>query len=126
LNQVSEIGKFLDPLADRVAIVAAVAGGLAAGVVPGIIAIPLLVRETVVAFGALYLVRRLDRNVEVKYLGKVATFIVYGAIPSFYLAAAGTDVFEPIAWVTGVAGLILYYVVTVDYGRDVIHELRAS
>ena len=34
-NQVSEIGKFLDPLADRVAIVAAVIGGLVAGVVPG-------------------------------------------------------------------------------------------
>lgn len=126
LNQVSEIGKFLDPLADRIAIVAAVAGGLVAGVVPGLIAVPLLVRETIVALGALYLVRRVGRNVEVKYLGKVATFVVYGAIPSFYLAAAGTDAFEPIAWITGVIGLILYYIVTVDYGRDVMRELRTS
>ncbi len=126
LGQVSEVGKFLDPLADRVAIVAAVAGGLIAGVVPTLIAIPLLLREAVVALGALYLVRRLHRNVEVKYLGKVATLIVYGAIPSFYLAEAGVAWFGPIGWVSGVIGLILYYVVTIDYGRDVIAQLRTS
>jgi cardiolipin synthase len=120
LNQVSEIGKFLDPLADRIAIVAALVGGLIAGVVPGIIGWLLLIREIVVAVGALFVVRRLGRNVEVKYLGKVATFIVYGAIPSFYFAAAGTEVFEPIGWVSGIIGLVLYYAVTVDYGRDVI------
>ncbi len=126
LGQVSEIGKFLDPLADRVAILAAIVGGLIAGVVPALIGVPLLIREIVVAIGALYLVSRLDSNVEVKYLGKVATFIVYGAIPSFYLAEAGTEVFRVVGWVTGVAGLVLYYIVTVDYGRDVIARMRAS
>ena len=124
LNQVSEIGKFLDPLADRLAIVAAVVGGLIAGVIPAIIGWLLLVREVVVAAGALYVVRRLGRNVEVKYLGKLATFIVYGAIPSFYLAASGLDVFEPIGWVSGIIGLLLYYAVTVDYGREVITAAR--
>ena len=78
------------------------------------------------ALGALILVRRLGENVEVKYLGKVATFVVYGAIPSFYLAAAGINGFEPVAWVSGIVGLVLYYVVTVDYGRDVAAKLAAA
>lgn len=128
LNQVSEIGKFLDPLADRAAIVAALIGGLVAGVIPGLIAWPLIVREAVVAAGALYLVRRLERNIEVKYLGKVATFVVYWAIPAFYLAAAGVAVgfWEPFGWVTGVVGLVLYYVVTFGYFTDLRTELRAA
>jgi cardiolipin synthase len=126
LGQVSEIGKFLDPLADRTAIVAAVIGGLIAGVVPGLIAWPLLIREAVVAVGALLLIGRLKENVEVKYLGKLATFIVYGAIPAFYLASAGVEIMEPIAWISGVIGLVLYYAVTIDYARDVLAKLNAQ
>ena len=34
LDQVSEVGKFLDPLADRIAIIAAVIGGLISGYLP--------------------------------------------------------------------------------------------
>jgi cardiolipin synthase len=121
LHQVSEIGKFLDPLADRAAIVAAVVGGLIAGVLPPAIGWPLVAREVVVAAGALFVVGRLDRNVEVRWLGKTATFIVYFAIPAFYLAAAGVvaGFFEPFGWITGVVGLILYYVVTWHYVGDV-------
>jgi cardiolipin synthase len=127
LNQVSEIGKFLDPLADRAAIVAALIGGIIAGVMPGIIAWPLIVREAVVAIGALFVVRRLDRNIEVKYLGKVATFIVYWTIPAFYLSAAGVAVgfWKPFGWVTGVVGLALYYAVTYFYFQDIRSELRS-
>lgn len=121
LDQVSEIGKFLDPLADRAAIVAAVVGGLIAGVLPPLIAWPLMVREVVVGAGALFLVGRLERNVEVRWLGKMATFIVYFSIPAFYLAAAGVAVgfFETFGWITGVVGLVLYYVVTWQYAQDV-------
>jgi cardiolipin synthase len=58
LNQVSELGKLLDPLADRLMIASALIGGLIAGVVPGLIAWPLLVREVLVALGALLLATR--------------------------------------------------------------------
>jgi len=127
LNQESEIGKFLDPLADRAAIAAALVGGIMAGVLPGLIAWPLIAREAVVALGALYLVGKLRRNVVVKKLGKAATFMVYWSIPAFYLAAAGVGrwFFEPFGWVTGVIGLVLYYVVTFDYIGDLRDELSA-
>ena len=83
LNQVSEVGKFLDPLADRMMIASALIGGLLKGVLPSIIGWPLLVREASVGIGALYLARRGGGKLDVRWLGKVATFFLYGAIPSF-------------------------------------------
>jgi hypothetical protein len=63
----------------------------------------------------------------VRYLGKLATFLLYGAIPAFYLAA--TDfipwLWEPVAWVTSVSGLALYWYVTIGYLGDARTALRA-
>ncbi len=121
LGQTSEIGKFLDPLADRLAIFAAVAGGLAAGVLPAWLGWPLLIREVVVGAGALYLLTRLKTNVQVRQMGKAATFIVYGAVPSFYLAGAGIepDFWRLIGSLTGAVGLFLYLWVTWQYMGDI-------
>ena len=37
LNQVSEVGKILDPLADRIAVAAGVIAGLVTGYLPGVV-----------------------------------------------------------------------------------------
>ncbi len=120
LNQVSEVGKVLDPLADRLMIASALLGGLVAGVLPLVIGIPLLAREILVGLGALYMGARGARTVEVRYLGKLATFLIYGAIPSFYLDAAGIVpwMFGSAAWISGAVGLFLYYWVGIEYVRD--------
>lgn len=125
LNQVSELGKALDPIADRLMIVSAVVGGLIVGVVPGWIGIPLLLREAIMAIVALALVARGAGTLPVRKFGKWATFIIYGAIPSFYLA--GADFFEafflPLAWVFGVIGLTLYWYVMFQYIGDARQRL---
>ena len=119
LNQVSKVGVFLDPLADRLMIASAIVAGMIAGVLPLVIGIPLILREVGVGLGALVYAGK-GGEIEVRYLGKLSTFLLYGAIPSFYLAAAGIapDLFAPPAWIAGVVGLILYYWVAVLYVGD--------
>ncbi len=127
LNQVSELGKALDPIADRLMIVSAVVGGLVVGVVPGWIGIPLLFRELIMAGVALLLILRGGGTLPVRKLGKWATFIIYGAIPAFYLAGADvwTNLFLPIAWISGVLGLALYWFVMFQYIGDARDRLSA-
>lgn len=126
LDQVSEFGKFLDPLADRAMIASALLGGLLKGVMPGIIGWPLVAREVLVGLGALYLAARGAGKLEVREEGKRATFLLYGAIPSFYLGAAGVApwLFTTAGWITGVVGLVLYYQVGFLYARDIRRRFR--
>jgi cardiolipin synthase len=120
LNQVTKLGKALDPVADRLMIVSAVVGGLVTGVVPAIIAIPLLVREALMGVLTVYLALRGGGTLEVRYLGKAATFALYGAIPAFYLAAAGflENLMLVLGWFFGLLGLVFYWYVLVEYVAD--------
>jgi cardiolipin synthase len=121
LGQESELGAFLDPLADRLMIASALVGGLVAGVLPPVIGYPLIAREVVVALGIAYVASRGGGRPEVRHLGKLATFLLYGAIPSFYLAAADIAAFffAPAAWISGSLGLFLYWWVAGRYAADV-------
>jgi len=119
LNQVSELGKILDPLADRLAIVTAVIGGMVVGVVPLVLGVGIAVRELGVAIGSIIVATR-GGTIEVRWLGKLATFILYGAIPAFYVAQGDfiPTVFLVMAWGFGVVGLVLYWWVAWLYARD--------
>jgi cardiolipin synthase len=125
LDQVSELGKILDPVADRLMIASAVIGGLIVGVVPVVVGVLLIVREVVVALLAIYLAARGGGTIEVRYYGKLATFLLYGAIPGFYLAAAGfLDWFmRPAAWLAAAVGLTLYWYVALLYLGDTRRRL---
>ena len=72
LDQVTELGKLLDPLADRLAVAAAVIGGLISGDLPTWFAIALLVRELLISVGALIVGVTAGSKLEVRQLGKVA------------------------------------------------------
>jgi cardiolipin synthase len=128
LHQVSEMGKLLDPLADRLMIVAALSGGLVVGVIPAVLAIALLAREGLVLIGAAVLAGRGLRRPPVRYLGKAATFLLYGAVPAFYLARSSVAVwlFTPIAWLAGITGLTIYWYVGGQYLGDAIRSVESS
>jgi cardiolipin synthase len=125
LDQVSELGKILDPVADRLMIASAVIGGLIVGVVPFVVGVLLIVREVVVALLAIYLAARGGGTIEVRYYGKLATFLLYGAIPGFYLAAAGflEWFMRPASWLAAVVGLTLYWYVALLYFGDTRRRL---
>jgi len=119
LGQVTEVGKFLDPLADRVAVAAAVIGGLVTGVLPAAFAITLIVREVLIGAGAVYGWTHGVTKLDVRYLGKVATLLLYFSVAAFY-GGAGFDWswMTAMAWLTGVPGLVLYYWVAFGYMSD--------
>jgi cardiolipin synthase len=119
LGQVTELGKLLDPVADRLAVVSALIGGLIAGVLPAWFAGALLVREALIAAGALYLGAAVGSKLAVRSLGKLATLMLYAAIAWLFIGI-GTPWpwLETLAWIVGIPGLILYYVVGVQYFID--------
>ncbi len=127
LNQVSRLGKALDPIADRLLIASAIIGGLYVGALPPVFGWLLIIREVLVAGMAAYLAARGGGQIEVRYLGKLATFLLYGAIPAFYLAEAGVMEWfmRPGAWIGGTIGLALYWYVAFLYAGDIRRRLAA-
>lgn len=120
LGQVSKVGEFLDPLADRLAVAAALIGGLITGDLPRWFAGLVLAREVAIGLGAIYLGLRSKAKLEVRWIGKLATALVYTSITWFFVATGWDwDWLEIAAWVVGIPGLILYYVTAVQYFGDV-------
>ena len=120
LNQVSAIGEILDPVADRLVVLAGVVGGMMAGLVPLWLGIPLLAREAIIGSITLFYLARRNVRVPVRRMGKTATGFVFFAVPFYYLT--GTS-FYPLFWdvlatLLGLTGLLLYVIVTWRYLGD--------
>ena len=123
LDQVSEIGKMLDPVADRLVVFAGVVGGMAAGLVPLWLGVSLLVREAIIGPTTVYYLMRHGVRVPVRRMGKTATALIFFAVPFYYLTATS---FIPLFWevlatLLGALGLILYLIVTWRYLGDLRH-----
>lgn len=127
LNQVTELGKALDPIADRLMIASAVVAGLIAGIVPIVVGVTLIARELYMLGVTGWMMLRGAGTLEVRYLGKQATFLVYGSIQAFYIAAV--PILETIstitAWVTASVGLVAYWWVAIQYTGDAQRALAA-
>lgn len=117
-DQVSEVGKILDPVADRLLLGVAVVSILIDGSVPLAVAGATLVREVIVAVAALVLAAMGARRIDVTLIGKAGTFCLLVSFPLF-LASASTlswaEVAEVLAWVFVVPGLVLGYVSLAGY-----------
>jgi cardiolipin synthase (CMP-forming) len=109
-HQVSELGKVLDPVADRLLLFVGVGGILVDGAVPTWFAVAVLVREALVTGATLGLAALGARRIDVTWFGKAGTFWLMIAFPLF-LAAESTlgwaDQAETLAWIAGVPGLVL-------------------
>ena len=118
-DQGSEFGKIFDPTVDRLLFIVAVTAIIIDGSIPIWFAIAVLARELVVggviAFSTLFLEMQ---RFGVTWLGKCATFLLMGAVPSFLIGS--TDVWEApffavLAWVFGIPGLVLSYWTAIAY-----------
>ncbi len=127
LNQVTELGKFLDPLADRIAIVVAVIAGLVVGVLPAWFAIALIVRELLIALGAIYGWMNGVTKLDVRWLGKAATLALYVSVTAFYIGVGfSADWALWLAYGSGIPGLVMYYWVGVEYLGDMRRAAAAA
>ncbi|MDK1019627.1 MAG: CDP-alcohol phosphatidyltransferase family protein [Actinomycetota bacterium] len=119
LNQVTELGKFLDPLADRVAVVTAVAVGWIVGILPMWFVIVLIVREVAIGLGAIYGWMHGVTKLDVRFLGKAATLALYLSVTAFYIGSGfRSEVAVSAAYLIGVPGLAMYYWVAILYLGD--------
>ncbi|MEU5566361.1 CDP-alcohol phosphatidyltransferase family protein [Micromonospora musae] len=129
LGQVSRLGELLDPLADRLYILATLAGFTAREVVPWQFTAALLARELLL-LGSLGVLRRFGYGPPpVHYVGKTATFILLAAFPTLLLAAAvpgAADVAGALGWGLAWWGLALYWVAGAMYVIQAARLVRAA
>jgi cardiolipin synthase len=124
-GQVTELGKVLDPLADRLALAAALITFLAVDAFPLWAALLILVRDAVVLAAGMVLGARGIR-IAVRPMGKYATFTLWwgiGLIAWSNFGFALDDVAAVIGWVWFVVGVIEYYMATLAYAADVRNAL---
>jgi len=131
-DQGSNLGKVLDPVADRILLIAAGIALVIQGSVPLVVGILVLVRELVVSVAVLTLAAAGARRIDVQWSGKAGTLAVMFAFPLFLLADAihtGHDLMLFAAWCFAIVGLVLGYWVLVQYlplARRALHEGRAE
>jgi cardiolipin synthase len=111
LNQMSSFGALLDPLADRLYILATLGGLVLRHVIPLWLAIVIVGRDVVVGVALPSLRKAGYAPPAVHYLGKAATFCLLYAFPLLLLGTYhGTlaDIARPTAWAFTIWGTALY------------------
>jgi cardiolipin synthase (CMP-forming) len=128
-GQVSNVGKVLDPVADRLALTAALVAMVARDAFPLWAALLVIARDGLILLAGLILLVRYRVRLDVRWVGKAATFGLMCAIPmvawgNFGLFAHG---FAKVAgWITFVPAIAVYYLATALYAVDVIRAIRAA
>jgi len=127
-DQGSELGKILDPIADRVLLLTAVVALLVDGRVPRWYGILMLAREVVIAAFTLTLAVAGARRIDVLWVGKAGTFCAMFSFPAFLTASithgAAHDLCWAIAWAFAVPGLVLSYYAAMRYVPEARRALR--
>ena len=133
-DQGSELGKILDPTADRVLLVAAAVALLADGWVPVWVGVVVLAREVLISIAVLALGAIGARRIDVQWSGKAGTLALMFALPGFLLVdsighGAPRTLLLVATWAFTVGGLILGYWAAVMYvplARRALREGRAA
>lgn len=133
-DQGSELGKILDPTADRVLLVAASVALLREdlGTAINVMIWVVLARELLIAIATVALGVAGARRIDVVWAGKAGTLALMFALPMFLLADAAPSVrtlFDVLGWLFAIGGIALGYVAAVRYvpaARAALREGRQA
>ena len=129
MNQITKLGQFLDPFADRLFIAATVIAFAIQEVVPWWFVIAVMLRDALLGVGGLVMTRYGHGTLPVKWWGKVSTFGMLFVLPLFLLGtvvpAIGL-VTNSIAWILAVAVVVLYWIVGFSYLFDAIKLAKSA
>jgi cardiolipin synthase len=118
-DQGSDLGKVLDPVADRILLLVGAVALLVQGSVPIVVGVLVLVREAVISVAVLALAAAGARRIDVQWVGKAGTLALMFAFPLYLWADAidGTahDVVLAAAWFMAICGLVLSYYAALTY-----------
>ena len=133
-HQVSNVGKVIDPVADRILVISGLLCIAAAAGVPWWFALTTLTRELTVSVLTLVLAALGAARIDVLWWGKVSTFALMTTFPLFLLTTnphhrALTSWQHPlrdVTWTIGLLGLTLSWIVLFGYVRPAIRALRTG
>jgi CDP-diacylglycerol--glycerol-3-phosphate 3-phosphatidyltransferase len=132
LNQVTTFGKFIDPLADKLLVTAALVALVDLGRIPSWVALVIISRELVVSGLRMVAVAE-GRVIAASNFGKVKTVLQIIAIVAFLLRGSATldelltgslrVVFETASWLVMAGAVVMTIVSMIDYfyhARDIL------
>lgn len=133
-HQVSNVGKILDPVADRILVITGLLCVAAAAGVPWWFALTTLARELIVSILTLVLASMGAARIDVLWWGKVSTFALMTSYPLFLLTTnphhAALQPWQHDArdacWVIGLMGLTLSWIVLFGYVKPALRALRTG
>ena len=128
-GQISEVGKVLDPVADRLAIGAGLIALVVRDAFPLWAALLILVRDVLILIAGVVLLSARRVRIEVRYIGKMATFLLMAAIGCIAwgnLGYAFAPAFLAVGWAFCGLGIVESYVAAALYARDLRAALAAG
>lgn len=128
-DQVSDLGKVLDPTADRLLLATAVISIVVAGAVPLWLFAIVVAREALVSGAVLFLAARGAPRIDVLWVGKAGTFGLMCALPLFLGSHSDLSWHSQArvaAWVCAVPGVILAWAAAAAYVGPARRALSAA
>lgn len=127
-DQVTRIGKLIDPLIDRALLATAGITLLVLGLIPWWIVAAIVARDVILLASSFVLFRKLNPGIAVSNLGKFATACLLIGVPGFLLGRmdwSAAQIFLYIAYGYCIVGIVTYYVAGFRYASAAL-EVRRS
>lgn len=130
-NQITRLGQLLDPIADRLYILATLIGLLIRGIIPWWLVALLVGRDVVMAIVLLVLKRVGVTGLPVHFIGKAATFNLLYAFPLLLLGDGSgivAEICRIFGWAFAIWGTALYWwagVLYIEQARRILRAKRA-